>query len=277
MNQELSLSRRVCARNAGFAITARLLIALFVFLSLNTIFEVPGEATLTAAQSTKNNGLLFFIVILAILIMSFLTLMAAMALNNVLMSVNKDLSIVAAALRLIEGLFFIISMILLFIDVSAFSLVFLFGQILYAFYLVLVGYLVFKAGYLNRPLGISLVIGGSVGYLVGGLTHLFLPSFEWLFTIGIIVAVLAEFALGILLVVKAVKMTMGRPDPKRTITLLLAEVGEATTAELIDEVSRVSRECKDRVPRTLIALEEENKITKRISKEEKAIVWTLAS
>lgn len=277
MNQELPLSRRVCARNAGFAIIVRLLIGFFVFFSLNTIFEVPGEATLIAAQSIKANVLLFLIVIIAIFIMSFCALMAAMALNNVLMSVNKDVSIVAAALRLVEGGFFIISMILLFIDISSFNLVFLFGLTLNAFYLILVGYLVFKSGYLNRHLGISLVIGGSVGYLIGGLTHFFLPRFDWIFTIGIMVAVIAEFALGIILVVKAVKMTMGRPDPKRTITLLLEELGEATTAEIVEEASRVSRECKDRIPRTLIALEEEKKVTKRISKERKAIVWTLVS
>ncbi|MFW9914582.1 MAG: DUF4386 domain-containing protein [Candidatus Thorarchaeota archaeon] len=276
MNQELSLSRRVCARNAGFAIMARLLIVSVVFFSLNTILEVPGEATLAAAQNIKANVLFLLTIILAILIMSFFTLMAAIALNNVLMSVNRDVSIVAAALRLVEGLFFVICMILLFIDISSFDVVFLLGQILYAFYLILVGYLVFKAGYLNRVLGIALIIGGFAGYLIRVLTHLFLPSFEWLFTIWLLVAVLAEFALGILLFVKAVTMTMGRPNPKRTITLLLAEVGEATTAELIEEASRVSRECKDRIPRTLIALEEENQITKRISKEKKAIVWTLA-
>ena len=120
----------ICARNAGFAIIMRLLIGSFVFFSLNPLFEVPGDATLIAAKSIKANVLLFLIVIIAILIMSFFTLMAAMALNNVLMSVNKDVSIVAAALRLIEGLFFIISMILLFIDIPLFAFVLFFGQIL---------------------------------------------------------------------------------------------------------------------------------------------------
>ncbi|MFX0091784.1 MAG: hypothetical protein ACFFBD_08475 [Candidatus Hodarchaeota archaeon] len=177
----------------------RLLIGFFVFFSLNTIFQVPGEATLIAARYIKTNVVLFLIMIIAIFIMSFCTLMAAMALNNVLMSVKKNISIVAAVLRLIEGLFFIISLILLFTDISAFSLVLLFGHIVYAFYLILVGYLVIKSGYLNRFLGISLVIGGLMGYLIEGLTHFFLPSFVWISTIGIMVAVMVEFALGMIL------------------------------------------------------------------------------
>ncbi len=89
------------------------------------------------------------------------------------------------------------------------------------------------------------------------------------------VAVVTEFALGIILVMKAIKMTIGHPDPKRTLTMILEEIGEATTAEIIDEASQKSRECKDRIPRTLIALEKDKKIIKRISKEKKAIVWTL--
>ena len=213
------------------------------------------------------------------MIMSFCTLMAAVALNNVLMSINRDLSIAAAVLRLSEGLFFIISMILLFIDISSFNLVLLLGHFFYAFYLIFVGYLVFKSGYLNRILGIFLVIGGSTGYLIEGLTYLFFPGFGWISTIGIIIAVIAEFTLGNVLIVKAIKLIIELPDPKSTITMILEKLGESTTVEIIDEVSRVARspECKDRIPGTLVALEKEKKVTKRISKEKRAIVWTLVS
>jgi len=277
LNQELSLSRRLCARNAGFGMMGKLLIGSFVLFSLNTIFEVPGEATLIAAKRIKANVLLFFIVIIAILIMSFFTLMAAMALNNVLKAVNKKLSIVAAVLRLNEGLFFIIGMILLFINVSSFNLVLLFGHFLYAFYLILVGYLVFKSGYLGRFLGISMVIGGLMGYLIESLTYFYLPNIIWISTLGIIVAVLAEFVLGINLVLKARKLAIELPDPKQTVTMILEDLGEATTAEIIDEASQISRDCRDRIPGTLVALEKDKKVSKRISKEKSAIVWTLVS
>ncbi|MHA1946108.1 MAG: DUF4386 domain-containing protein [Candidatus Hodarchaeales archaeon] len=278
MNQGLSLSRRLCARNAGFAITIRLLIGFFVFLSLNTLFEVPGEATLIAAKSIKDNVLLFLILVIAILIISFFTLMAAVALNNVLKSVSKDMSKTAAVLR-VEGLFFVISMILLFIGISSFNIVLFLGHFLYAFYLILVGYLVIKSGYINRFLGIFLVIGGSMGYLIEGLIYFLLPSFEWIAILGIMIAVIAEFVLGITLVAKAIQLSNELPDPKRTITKILEEIGEATTKEIIDEVSRVARspECKDRIPGTLVALEKDKKVVKRISKERKAIVWKLVT
>ena len=57
--------------------------------------------------------------------------------------------------------------------------------------------------------------------------------------------------------------------------MILEEMGEATTAEIIDESSRVSAECKDRIPEALSALELDQKVTKRFSKEKKGYVWTL--
>ena len=247
----------------------------FVLFTLNAIFEVPGEATVLAAKKLKANILLFLIIIITILIMSFFTLMAALAFNNVLMSVNRKLSIVAAVLRLIEGLVFIISMIMLFLETASFNLGLLLSRSIYAFYLIFIGYLVFKSGYLNRLLGISLVIGGTMGYLTVGLTHSFFPSFKWISTIGIVVVVIAEFALGILLIIKAIKLASELPDPKETITMILEDLGEATTAEIIVRASQVSQECKDRIPNTLVTLEKEKKVIKRISKEKKALVWTL--
>ncbi|MFX0091783.1 MAG: hypothetical protein ACFFBD_08470 [Candidatus Hodarchaeota archaeon] len=45
-------------------------------------------------------------------------------------------------------------------------------------------------------------------------------------------------------------MNIELPDPKRTLTMILGKLGEATTAEIIDEASQISHECKDRIPRT---------------------------
>jgi hypothetical protein len=209
--------------------------------------------------------------------MIFSIIIITFALNNVLKAVNKDLSLVASVFRLTEGFFFVISIVLLFAEVSLFNLILILSQFFLAVHMILVGYLVFKSGYLSRILGIFLVIGGSTGYLIGNLTHFYLPNFNWLSTIGLMVAFIAEFALGIILVIKAIKMTMNRPDSKKTITMILGDLGEATTAEIIDEASLVSRDCKDRIPKTLIALEKDKKVIKRISKEKKGFVWTLVS
>ena len=277
MNQGLSLSRPLCARNAGVFTLVRVLIGSLIFFALNTIYYVPGEAMLTAAQSVKANVLLFIAMICALFLMSLFSLVVAFPLNNVFTRVNKDLSKIAARLRLIEVLFFIVSMVLLFAEISFFNEVLLFGLIFYALNLICLGYLVFKSGYLSRVLGIFLMIGGSIGYLFESLAHFFLPSFVWFSPYGVLVAIIAEISFAIILVMKAMQKIAEPSDPRETIINILEDLGEATTTEIIDESSKVSSECKDRIPNTLIALEKDKEITKRFSKEKRGYVWTLVS
>lgn len=49
----------------------------------------------------------------------------------------------------------------------------------------------------------------------------------------------------------------------------------ATTGELITYVSKQAKECTDKIPQVLIALNKENKISKVVSKEKKGFVWSL--
>ena len=277
MNQGLSLSRPLCARNAGVFTIARVLIGSLIFFALNTIYYVPREAMLIAAQSVKANVLLFIAMICALFFMSLFSLVVAFPLNNVFTRVNKDLSKAAARLRLIEVLIFIISMVLLFAEISFFNEVLLFGLIFYALNLICLGYLVFKSGYLSRVLGIFLIIGGSIGYLFESLAHFFLPSFVWFSPYGVLVAIIAEITFAIILVMKAMQKIAEPSDPRETIINILEDLGEATTTEIIDESSKVSSECKDRIPNTLIALEKDKEVTKRFSKEKRGYVWTLVS
>lgn len=275
MNQKLFLSPRGCARNAGVFLLIRLSIGAVLYLSLNSIFPVPGEAMMTVIMSVKANVLFFVLVLGALVIMTLFSLIVAFPINNVLKSVNKDLSKGAAVFRLTEVLIFVIGMVLLFAEISFFTQVLFFGLIFYAFYLSIIGYLVYISGYLSKVLGISLTIGGLLGYLTIGLTHFYLSSLVWLSTIGVVIAIIAEIALAITFVMKAMKTE--RTDPKETVTMILKDLGEATTAEIIDESSRVSAECKDRIPEALVALEKDSKVTKRLSKEKKGYVWTLVS
>ncbi|MHA2366330.1 MAG: hypothetical protein ACXAC7_20405 [Candidatus Hodarchaeales archaeon] len=69
--------------------------------------------------------------------------------------------------------------------------------------------------------------------------------------------------------------TLARSDPKQTVLLILEDLGEASTAEIIEEAALLSNECKDRVPRSLLALYRDGKVNRRISKEKKAILWSL--
>lgn len=52
---------------------------------------------------------------------------------------------------------------------------------------------------------------------------------------------------------------------------------EATTSELIEEAETLGiDECRDRVPAALAELSSQGLIMKTISKERKAIIWTLS-
>lgn len=275
LNQELFLSPRECAKNAGTFLLVRLVLGSLVYLSLNSIFPIPGDVMLGAVTIVKANVFLFIGVLVVLFFMALFSLVVAFPLNNVLTSVNKDLSKGAQYLRILEWFVFIAGMILLFVENSYFASVLFFGLIFYAAYLMIIGYLVFISGYLSRVLGVLLIVGGVMGYLTLGLTNYYLTSLIWLSNIGVVIAILAELALSIIFIVKAMRTEI--TDPKETITMILKDLGEATTTEIIDESSRVSAECKDRIPEALVALENDQKVTKRFSKEKKGYVWALVS
>jgi hypothetical protein len=94
---------------------------------------------------------------------------------------------------------------------------------------------------------------------------------------GVLVAIIAEATLAFALIVKAMQMDLESPDTKERVVQILERLGEATTSEIIEEASKESNECKDRVPRNLILLEKEEVVTKRLSKEKRGYVWTLVS
>ncbi len=277
MNQGLSLDRKGCARNSGVFILVRLGLGSLVFLSLNTIFYVPGEAMIAAVQSVKANVFLFIGVLAILFFMSLFSIFIAFPLNNVFTPVNKDISTWALRLRFIEVLIFIASMVLLFAEVSIFYQVLLFGIIIYGLHLIIIGYLVFISGFLSRVLSIFLIIGGSVGYLFQSLTHTFVPSLILFSTTGVLVAIIAEVALAITLVIKAMQVNLESVDTKDRVIRILENLREATTMEIIAEASKESDECKDRVPSNLIVLENDEVVIKRFSKEKKGYVWTLVS
>lgn len=59
------------------------------------------------------------------------------------------------------------------------------------------------------------------------------------------------------------------------IISILCEQGEISTGELIKKVNREEKDCIDRIPSVLVAMKENNRIKRRLSKEKKGIVWSL--
>ena len=213
-NRIADISQRKAARVAGFGVLILVLAGSYLFFVLNSTLEggIPGDAAVKAAKNIKANELLLGIVIAIILIMITCNVVVTLALYVLLKPVNKDLALLAVVIRLIYATIFAINMILLFIEPSSFSYVFLIGQIFYALHMLVLGYLVFKSGYIPRILGILLIIGGSVGYLIEVLTYFIFPNYLWIASLGIVVAVIAEIALAIWLLIKADKIPEMNPE-----------------------------------------------------------------
>lgn len=274
MNQELGLSPRSCARNAGRFLLFRLSLGAIIYFALNSVFPVPSYEMVGAISNIKTNSLLFTGLLAALSFMGLFSLIVAFPLNNVLTSIDKDGSKRAQEARLAELFFFIVGMGLLISENPDSVQVLFVSFVFYVIYMILNGYLVFASGYLSEVLGASMIVGGITGFLAITITLYQLPSFVWLSTLGGLCVVVPEVAMAITFLVKAhgIEVT----DPNETITMILKEFGEATTAEIMDQSSRVSAECKDRIPEALKVLESEGKVTKSFSKEKKGYVWSLA-
>ncbi len=64
---------------------------------------------------------------------------------------------------------------------------------------------------------------------------------------------------------------------KRLILLLLNDMGPSSTKELITEAETLGiAECRDRVPGAIADLNAQGMLTKKLSKEKKAIIWGLS-
>ena len=274
MSHEIPITHRICVKIAGIAVIMRLLVGSVLFLLLNSIFMVPRENFSSSMIAVMSNHLLFIVVICLILVMSFLILPLAFAMNNSLKNVQKNLSKTASSIKLIEGFLFIFSIILLFTENGFYKIIFSIDLIFYGIHLLVIGILIIKSGFLNKIIGISLSISGLIGYLTMGFFYLSFDQIGFFLVIFVALAIIIEMAFGFNLILINIQLNRIVPDPKETVIAVLNELGEASTFEIIEILSRRSKECKDRIPKTLITLEKENKIVKKISKERKAIVWS---
>ena len=208
-NPIADISQRKAARVAGLGFLILFIAGAFLFFILNSTLErgIPGDAAVIAAKNIKTNGLLFGIVVIIILIMITCNMVVALAFYVLLKPTYNDLALLATVIRFIYAIVFAINMVLLFVEPSSFSYLFLVGQIIYALHMLLLGYLAFKSDYIPRVLGILLIIGGSVGYLIEVLTYFILQEYLWIASLGIVVAVIAEILLACWFLLKAAKIS----------------------------------------------------------------------
>ena len=203
-NRIADISRRKAARVAGFAYLIIIIAGFFAFYVLSLLI-VPGDAA-TTAKNIKSNQWLFHIMIASFIIMTICDIVAGLALYIVLKPVNKNLSLLAAISRVIQAVFIAISLVYLFIDPLSFNYVYLIGQVFFAIYLIVLGYLVFKSGYFPRILGVLLIIGGALGYLLDSMAYFLFPDYAAIALPGLVVATIAEILLTLWLLLKADKI-----------------------------------------------------------------------
>ncbi|MCP4539164.1 MAG: DUF4386 domain-containing protein [Chloroflexi bacterium] len=215
------------ARIAGLLILIIIVFAPFGMMYVPSTLIVPGEATTTANNIVASEGL-FRAGIASDSIVFMSEIVLVVVLYVLLKPVNKTLSLVAAfarlamtiiqginllnhftALVLLSGADYLTvfepdqlhALVLLFLNVHDY-VTHIWG-LSFGLHLFVLGYLVFKSGYIPRIVGVLLLVA-SLCYLVQGFGNILFPQYKEIFaTIGFLSMV--EVAFPLWLMIKGVK------------------------------------------------------------------------
>lgn len=200
-NRSTDISVRKAALVAGFGLLIMTIFAVFADLFVFQKLIVLGNAT-TTANNIKANEMLFRTGICSFLIVIICDVAVAWALYVFLKPVNKSLSLLAAWFRLVYATIFGIALVnylnvlqllsgadylkvfgidqlhaKVMLSLNAFNDGWAIGFVFFGFHLALLGYLVFKSGYIPRILGVLLIIAG-LGYLIDNFGKFLFPNFN---------------------------------------------------------------------------------------------------
>jgi hypothetical protein len=231
-NRHSETSPLIYARIAGFALLLMFLLAIFANFFVIKGLIVPGDAA-TTANNIIAKEMLFRCGIISFIIVLILDVLVAWALYVLLIPVNKNLALLAAWLRLVYTTIFGIAIcnflsvlrllsgaeylkvfekdqlnaqVMLLID--AFNNGWLIGLVFFGLHLSVIGYLIFKSGYMPRILGVMLIIS-AIGYLIDSFAHFLLSNYtnyESIFLLIVAVpGVIAELSLCLWLLFKGVR------------------------------------------------------------------------
>jgi len=226
-------SYRTIARLTG---SGYLIIFITGFFSNFLVLE--GLVDFDSAAITMNNiaeqQTQFRIGFVSFFIMVIVDLLLAWTLYLLLKPVNKNLSLLSGWLRVVNAaifgiaLFHLLSVLKLsggddyltafspeqlqaqiMLMVNAFNHTWLIGLVFFGLHLLLLGYLIYKADFIPKILGIFLIIAGF-GYLIDSFAHFLLINYQdykdFFLMIVLIPGVIGELSLTIWLLVKAGKL-----------------------------------------------------------------------
>ena len=226
MNQINTLSLNRLGKTAAVLTLIIAVLAIFSMMSISNLV-VSGDAAATTANIRASEGS-FRLGMLSDALIFLLEIVLIGVLYALLKPVNRTLSLTAAfarlAMNVLQGLnlinYFIVllllggagtlaaldgglrqSMVMLSLDIHAY--VILIWGLFFGLHLLLLGYLVYKSGYIPKAIGILLVLAGLC-YLTQSLGNILLPQFAGVFTtIGFISMI--ELAFPLWLLIKGVK------------------------------------------------------------------------
>jgi hypothetical protein len=156
-------------------------------------------------NNIKANQLQFYTGIFIYFIILTLDVIVAVALFVVLKPVNKNLASLVTVLRLSYTSIMVFSILfLMFQDIEVYSIGVLLAYLLFSPHIFVLGYAVFKSGYIPKSLGGFLVIA-SFCYLILNFGQFFIPNelYDPLYLFSMVPATFAEISLGIWLLLKA--------------------------------------------------------------------------
>jgi len=196
------ISKGTAARVVGIALIIMVFLAFLVDELIFSHLIAPGDAA-ALVNEIKTNESLFGIGVAVYLIILTLDTGIALALYIVLKPSNKNLALLTALLRLIYTAIMIIILLALvfqFIDAYSYGTIKLIGYAFFTGHLFVLGYSVFKSGYIPRGLGVLLMIA-SFCYVMAFYLSFLVP--EALLFIFMVIMVIGELSLGIWLLLKA--------------------------------------------------------------------------
>ena len=232
-NRIADISLRKAARVAGFGYIIIFISGIFANFFVLQSLIVPGDAA-TTANNIMANEMLFRIGIVSFIIMVIFDLVLAWALYVLLKPVNKSLTLLAAWFRLVNATIFGIALYNLFsvlqlvsgadyltvfetgqlqaqvmLFLNAFNVTWLIGLVFFGFHLLVLGYLIFKSGYIPRILGVLLIVA-SLAYLIDSFANFLLPNYTNYATIFLLIVlvpgVIAELSFTFWLLIKGGKI-----------------------------------------------------------------------
>ena len=162
-----NLSTSKAAMAVGIAFISSIIILTIVDDFLLANFVVPGD-TATLARDIESNSKRFGLAVFGYLLVLALDSIIGLALYVVLKPSNNKLALLTATLRLlyvgilVSGLF---ALLIHVVDVYGFATIKLFGYIFFSLHIFVLGYSVFKSGYIPKVLGVLLIIA-SFTYIV---------------------------------------------------------------------------------------------------------------